>query len=116
MANAQKTFALILGIVLLIIGIWGLFSNNVLGIFGVNVTQSILHIIAGAFGLYVGMKGMGPGYNLTIGWIGVVLGVLGFIPVTSDLLASLLNVNSATTWLHVVVGVVSLIVGYSIKE
>ena len=116
MAKVQKTFALILGIVLLIIGIWGLFTNSILGIFGVNIAQSVLHIIAGAFGLYVGTKGKGPGYNLTIGWIGIVLGILGYIPSIDTLLNSLLNINIATTWLHIVVGVISLIVGYSVKE
>ena len=115
MANAQKTFALIVGIVLLIIGVWGLFQENVLG-FGVNVTQSVLHIIAAAFGIYVGTKGAGPGFNKSIGWIGLVLGVLGFIPGTDTLLADLLNVNNATTGLHIVVGIIALIVGYGVKK
>ena len=115
MAKVQKTFALIVGIVLGIIGIWGLFSDTVLG-FGVNPTQSVLHIIAAAFGIYIGTKGEGPGYNATIGWIGVVLGILGFIPATASILANLLNVNMATTWLHIVVGVVALIVTYAVKD
>ena len=115
MAKTQKTFALIVGIVLAIIGIWGLFSDNVLG-FGVNVTQSVLHLIAAIFGIYVGTKGAGPGFNKSIGIIGVVLAILGFISGTAALLASLLNVNMATTWLHLVVGVVSLIVGYGVKD
>lgn len=115
MAKIQKTFALIVGIVLAVIGIWGLFTTSVLG-FGVNITQSILHIIAGAFGIYVGTKGQGPGFNATIGWIGVILGVLGFIPGVDTILASLLNINMATTWLHLVVGIIALIVVYAIKE
>lgn len=119
MTSIQKTYALLLGIVLLIIGLWGLFTESVLG-FGVNVLQSILHIIAGVFGLYVGTKGNGPEYTASIGWIGVVLGVLGFIPSigheTNGLLNTLLNVNPATTWLHLVVGVISLIIYYSVKD
>lgn len=115
MAGVQKNFALIVGIVLAIIGIWGLFATSILGI-GVNVAQSILHLIAAAFGIYVGTKGEGPGYNQTIGWIGVALGVLGFIPVVKDQLLSLLNINMATTWLHLIVGVVALIVVYTAKK
>lgn len=113
MANTQKTFALVLGIVLLLVGIWGFFSTSILGIFGVNTTQSVLHIIAGIFGIYVGTKGMGYGYNSSIGWIGIILAVLGFIPGTSDLLASWLNINTATTVLHLVIGIVALGVYYS---
>lgn len=122
MAGVQKTFALVVGLVLLIIGLWGLFigTGNLWGAFGVNVLQSILHIIAGVFGVYVGTKGEGPGFNASIGWIGVVLGVLGFIPAighsSGDLLNSLLNINPAITWLHLVVGVVALVVYYGAKK
>lgn len=113
MASTQKTFALVLGIVLLIVGIWGFFDSSLLGIFGVNSPQSVLHVIAGLFGVYVGTKGEGSGYNSSIGWIGIVLAVLGFIPATADLLMNLLNVNMPTTVLHLVIGLVSLGVYYS---
>ena len=69
MANVQKTYALILGIVLFVIGVWGFFSMSILGIFGVNIWQSVLHVIAGIFGVYVGTKGEGKSFNSTIGWI-----------------------------------------------
>ena len=45
-----------------------------------------------------------------------VIGILGFIPKASNLLASLLNINMATTWLHLVIGLISLIVAYIIKD
>ena len=50
MANTQKMFALIVGIVLALIGVWGFFTDSILGIFGVNAFQSVLNIIAGAIG------------------------------------------------------------------
>lgn len=117
--GAQKTFALILGIVLLLVGILGFFDNSIVGdagLFGTNTFQDILHLVAGAFGVYVGTKGMGPGYNQTIGWIGVALGVLGFIPGVSDLLLSLLNINTAITVLHLVIGAVCLVVYYGAQK
>ena len=114
--GAQKTFALVLGLILLIVGIWGFFNQSILGIFGVNTTQSVLHVIAGLFGLYVGTKGEGPGYNGSIGWIGIILAVLGFIPGTSDMLLNLLNINTATTVLHLVIGIVSLLVYYKAEK
>ena len=119
MANVQKTFALILGIVLLIIGVWGLFTEDILG-FGVNATQSVLHIIAGIFGIYVGTKGAGTGFNTSIGWIGLVLGILGFIPsvghADGGLLMTWFNINAQTSVLHIVIGVIALIVAYAVKE
>ncbi len=115
MAKVQKTFALILGIVLLIIGTWGLFQNDILG-FGVNPAQSVLHIIAGIFGIYVGTKGAGSGFNKSIGWIGLVLAILGFIPGADAMLMDYLNINMQTTILHLVIGIIALIVGYTVKE
>ena len=114
--GTQKTFALVLGIVLTIVGIWGFFTDMVLGIFGVNMLHSLLHLIAGVFGIYVGTKGEGPGYTTSIGWIGIVLALLGFIPATQALLMSLLDANMADTYLHLIVGAVSLIVSFAVKE
>ena len=116
MTNVQKTFALILGIVLLIVGVWGFFlpteGGMILNYFGVNMFQSILHVVAGIFGIYVGTKGHGSGYNMSIGWIGILLGVLGFIPVIDKLLMDLLYINTGITVLHLVIGIVSIYVGY----
>lgn len=116
MASTQKTFALILGIVLLLVGIAGFIDNSIVGdegYFGTNMYQDILHLIAGLFGVYVGTKGMGSGYNATIGWIGVVLGILGFIPGVSGIFSDLLNINTAITVLHLIIGVVALLVYYA---
>ena len=119
MANVQKTFALILGIVLLLVGILGFFANGIVGdngYFGTNTSQDILHLIAGAFGVYAGTKGKGKGYNATLGWIALVVGVLGFIPGINTMLADYLNINNEISVLHVVIGLVSLGVFYFVKE
>jgi hypothetical protein len=113
--NIQKTYALVLGIVLAVIGLWGFFTTSILNLFGVNMYQSVLHLIAAAFGIYSGTKGDGKMYNQSIGWIGVALGVLGFIPWVSGLLLSWFNINTAISVLHIVIGAVSLGVFYKAK-
>jgi len=113
--GTQKTYALVLGIVLLIVGILGFIPNGIVGdagYFGTNAWQDVLHLIAGAFGIYVGTKGEGPGFNATLGWAGIILGILGFIPGISDLLLRLLSINVEITVLHLVIGIVSLGVYY----
>ena len=119
MASTQKTFALILGIVLALVGILGFFSNPLVGdegFFGTNTFQDVLHIIAGLFGIWVGTKGEGPGYNMTIGWVGIVLAVLGFIPAVSKLLLDYLKINTSITVLHLVIGIVALLVYYATSK
>ena len=115
MNNTQKTFALILGIVLLLVGIWGFFTTSIFGI-GVNPAQSVIHVIVGLLGIYSGTKGMGHGFNMWVGWGGVVLGILGFIPAVDQILADLLNINTATSILHLVIGVVCLAVYYGVSK
>jgi len=118
--GAQKTFALILGVVLLLVGVLGFFDNPLVGeggaFFGTNLYQNILHVVAGLFGVYVGTKGMGPGYNMAIGWIGILLGILGFIGPIADLLADWLSINTAITVLHLAIGVVCLLVYYTASK
>src|SRR3989338_7989733 len=67
MGDVHKTYSLVLGIVLGIVGLWGFFSSSILGLFGVNALQSVLHLIAAGFGIYVGVKGEGHQYTMIIG-------------------------------------------------
>ncbi len=112
----QKTYAIVVGLVLLLLGIWGFLSDGlILGIFGVNTYQNVLHIVVGVLGLWIGMKNP-KGFNLWLGWIALAVGILGFIPAADELLASILGINPAISWLHIAVGIVSLLVGYAVKE
>ncbi len=113
--SVQKTYAMIVGLVLVILGIWGYFQHPILGYFGVNTAQDILHIVGGILILWIGMKSP-KGVNLWLGWIALVIGILGFIPGAVDLLVSWFAINTTISWLHIAVGVVSLLVGYAVKE
>ena len=119
MASTQKTYALILGIVLLLVGIAGFVENSLVGdngYFGTNTVQDVLHIIAGVIGIWVGTKGKGPRYNMSLGWIGVALGVLGFIPTVDEMLTEYLNINMQITVLHIVLGLITLGVYYGTSK
>ena len=115
MGNAQKTWALIVGIILAIIGIWGFLQSQILGVFALNTLHSILFLVVGLIGIYVGMKGGAAKYNQWIGWIFLVLGILGFIPGINTFLTNLINSNVADSVLHLFVGVVSLVIFYKAK-
>lgn len=111
--SVNDTFAMVLGAVLLIVGLLGLFTNSILGIFNVNTLQSVLHIIAGS-AIYFGYKGMGKNANTVIGVIALVVGILGVA--MPALMTHLLNININITYLHFVIAVVSLGIAYGLKE
>src|SRR3989344_6245315 len=106
---------MVFGAVLVLLGLVGFVSAPVLGIFGVNTAQNVLHLVGGALGLWLASKGSGKAFNQWLGYIALVVGILGFVPVVKDLLASIFAINTAISVLHVAVGVVSLAVAYAVK-
>ena len=115
-AEVQKIYAMVIGVVLVLLGIVGFFNNPVLGIFGVNLYQNILHLVGGGVILAFANMGSSKTTNMWLGIIALVVGILGFIPGAKDLLASIFAINVTITYLHVAVGVVSLGVAYGVKE
>ncbi len=112
--SLNDTYAMVLGAVLLLVGILGFVTASpLLGLFGVNALQSVLHIIAGS-AIYFGMKGMGRGANMVIGWIAAIVAILYFV--TPGLVMSLLNINAQITYLHIAIAVISLGLAYGMKE
>jgi len=105
-ADAQKTYAMVLGVVLALVGVLGFFNEMVLGYFGVNTLQSVIHLVGGVLLLWMA----GRTANLWLGWLGLIVAVLGFV--APAFMASLLNINMAITYLHLAIGVVSLGVAY----
>ena len=119
-ANVQKTYAMVIGAVLVLVGLLGFVPGIgqplLLGIFGVNTAQNLLHLVGGALMFWFGWKGDGKTPNMTLGVISAVVAVLGFVPVAKDLLAAVFNINMAITYLHAAIAVVTLGVAYGVKE
>jgi len=118
-ADVQKTYAMVIGAVLALLGLVGFVNNPILGIFGVNVAQDVLHLVGGALILWLASKGSAKPTNMWTGVIALAAGVLWFVPGTggnAGLLAGIFGINAAISYLHVAVGVVSLGVSYGVKE
>ena len=115
-ADVQKTYAMVIGEVVVLLGIVGFFNSPILGYFGVNLYQNLLHLVGGALILWLASKGSSKPTNMWVGIIALVVGVLGLIPGASSLLASIFGINAAISYLHIAVGVVSLGVAYGVKE
>ena len=115
MANFQKVWAIIVGIILLLIGIIGFFTDSVFGIFGVNTIQNIVHLSTGLIFLLGGLAKATTAKKVNV-WLGIIyllVAILGFIG-----LLKFLNVQGgldADNFLHTILGLVTIIVGFTVK-
>ena len=123
MGSIQRTVALLVGIVFVLIGILGFIpalvpGGALLGIFGVNALHSIVHLLFGVLGIAAAYTGTSRMYNRVIGIVYLALAVLGFIPalVINGNLLGLVSINLADNFLHLVVGSVRVIVGFFVAE
>jgi len=112
----QKLWAQIIGIVLILVGILGFFmSSPLLGFFGVNGLHNGVHIVTGLIFLWAGFAGNAPvkKVNQWLGVIYILIGIVGFF-----VALTFLNMEAGMdpdNWLHLVIGVVSAIVGWTAK-
>lgn len=115
-ADVQKTYAIVIGAVLALVGIIGFFNAPIFGLFGVNAAQNILHLVGGAVIIWLGYKGSAKPTNMWLGYVSGGVGILGFVPGVSGLLASIFAINAAISVLHIAIGAVSLGIAYGVKE
>ena len=116
-ADVQKTYAMIIGAVLVLLGLVGFVNAPVLGIFGVNVAQDVLHLVGGAVIIWLAMKGSAKPTNMWVGIVALVVGILWFAEgLDGGLLNTVFGINAAISYLHIAVGIVSLAVAFAVKE
>lgn len=110
--TASSIFAIVIGVFLLIEGIWGEFSDVVFGALTTNRIHATIHILLGIIGIYTGLKGGSRGFCIFLGILLVAVGILRFVPGIGDLIVTILNVNPAVAYFNIVVGIVSLIAAF----
>lgn len=113
-----KSLALLFGIVFLAVGILGFVpgvtnDQMLLGIFHVNLAHNIVHLASGLIFLLASMRGAGPSrcWFQLFGIIYAVVAIWGYVVGTGNTLFVVSN-NPADTWLHVVLAVVMLLIGF----
>lgn len=128
---STRTFALVFGVVFLLIGIAGFvpgllqpmhsehpklavdaFSGQVLGLFPVNILHNIVHILFGIWGL-LSYKSLSKSktYAKGVAIIYAVLTVAGFIP-TLDTMFGLVPLYGNDIWLHALLAAVAAYFGW----
>jgi hypothetical protein len=111
-----RRVATIVGVFLLIEGAWGLVSPVVFGVLTTNTLHACIHIILGLAGLWMGRGDMARGYLTFVGGLLLLVGILWFIPIVSEIVSSVLAVTSAVAWVNIVVGIACLAVAAMGRE
>ena len=116
MNSLTKSVTWILGIVLVLIGVAGFFTNGMLLVFQVDTVHNIVHLLSGVVGIAAAASGDKYSRLYLIGF-GLVYGlvtIVGFVN-GGDILG-LFTVNDADNYLHAAIAVVSLGVGFGSKK
>jgi hypothetical protein len=112
-----KTFAMLLGAVLLLVGILGYVLNPtgglLLGIFAVNGPHNAIHVLSGIAGLAAAFMGWSRLFCQLFGVIYLLVGLLGLVATDgSGMLLGLIHNNTADTFLHLAIGAAASYVGF----
>ncbi len=114
---SAKAYAMWGGIILLVLGVVGLFTGNTL--FGLNSDglEDVIHIVAGALLAYFGFRGTGAqaaSWSKIFGVVFLIVGVVGFF---SRPLFGLLptGLGMMDNVVHLIYGVLGVWAGYSAK-
>ena len=112
-----KTFALVLGVVTLLIGILGYVMNPsgglLLGIFAVDPPHNLIHLVTGIAGLAAAFMGWARLFCQVFGVIYLLVGVLGFVATDSTgMLLGIMHNNMTDNLLHLVIGGAAAFVGF----
>ncbi len=112
-----RTYAQILGVVLLLIGVVGLVVGNevVLGILNTDIFEDIVHLITGGLLAYVGFGRVDQALIRTVvgvlGIIYLVVGVLGFVvPMIFGLIPH--GYTLFDNLLHLALGILSIVLAW----
>jgi uncharacterized membrane protein len=109
-------FAFLLGLFLLIEGIWGLSSEVVFGIFTTNTTHAVIHLALGLIAIVLGVRKKARSFCIFLGLLLAIVGILRFIPGADSLVIKILNVNEAVAYLNIAIGSVLLILVFSSRR
>jgi hypothetical protein len=108
----MKNLMYIIGVVFVLVGIIGFFSDPILGIIDVDAIHNIIHLATGILAIVFAMQGEARGrkFFLIFGIVYALITVLGFVAGEGKILG-LVSINGAGNYFHLVTAIVFLIIG-----
>jgi uncharacterized protein DUF4383 len=121
-----KSAAILFGLVFLVVGILGFVPAAtpatdgmpmLLGIFHVNAAHNVVHLASGIVFLLCGMAGAGASraFFKIFGIVYAIVAIWGFVAGNGNTLFVVSN-NPAVTWLHVVLALAMLFLGFGTRD
>jgi Domain of unknown function (DUF4383) len=117
----RQQAAKIFGVVFILVGALGFVPGlmdgcRLLGLFCVNPAHNIVHILSGGIALAVGFRSDHASklYFITFGIVYALVAVLGFFSGDQPILGLIAN-NIHDVWLHTVIAIASLCLGFCVK-
>ena len=107
-ADGARLVALLVGALLVVEGVWGLFSQEVFGILTINHTRAVIHLLLGLGAWWASSRGA-VSYLTFLGLVVSAVAVLWAMPATRGLIFEILAVNRPGAILDGVVGPVCLL-------
>ncbi len=117
MTSLVKQFTWILGIIFILIGIAGFFSNGMLLWFHVDTVHNVVHLLSGIVALFAVSSGASYArlYLIIFGIVYGIVTVIGFLSADGTILG-LFGVNMADNYLHTAIALACLAVGFGGKK
>ena len=104
----SANFAIIIGLFLLVEGLWGMVSSVVFWVFTTNTTHAAIHIILGTLGVIAGFRNNARIYCGFLGALLLLVGVLHFLPKVGDWIFNMLAVNTYVAVLNIIIGLIAI--------
>lgn len=107
-----KTYATVVGAVLLVLGIAGFFMRGMSGMVQFVPAHNIFHVATGVLGLYSGIRGkkLPRAFSRVFGITYTAVAILGFAHLGQ---LAALQLNTIYNVVHLVVGLLGLVAGFA---
>lgn len=110
--STAQTFALVFGVLYLMIGILGLIlapnaGDELFGTFRLNLVHNVVHLLIGALLLIVGSQSHRAATRVNLG-VGIFYGILAVLGIFDIVVPDLLEANVADDFLHLATAVLAI--------